>query len=406
MSISMAVLILAQAAQPAIASPCAAERATGQHCAAAIAAARPAERSRLLYDRAFALNEQGDAAAALADLDKALAVDPANRAARRERAYSRDLLGDFAGARADLDRALALGGGNVVLFKERALALHGLGDVAGALADRTRVVEAVPDDAVALTERAAEYLWLGRFGDAEADLDHADRLARDGGERERVAALRARIADWRDGAAQDANAACHAAGKAHHYGAQHLVATCSVAFLAATAPSERATLLDIRARAWSTANDADNARADWQMAAAIDPGEARWQADLGFADVAAEQHQAAKRAFDRALNVAPDDAAALAGRAAANYSLRSIRAAYVDAKRSVALSENAAAYVVLGDIANDRHDTAMASDYWLRAYRLGEHSEDLLSRLQDVGIDEPDDEPDGDTLPGADSPTI
>jgi len=143
-----------------------------------------------------------------------------------------------------------------------------------------------------------------------------------------------------------------------------------------------------------------------RLTAAIDPADARWQADLGFADVAAGQHQAAKRAFDRALAVVPDDAAALAGRAAANYSLRSLRAAYMDAKRSVALNENAAGYVVLGDIANDRHDTSMASDYWLRAYRLGEHSEDLLARLQDVGIDEPDDEPDGDTLPGSDAPTV
>jgi len=406
MSISMAVLILAQAAQPAIASPCGGEDAAGAPCAAAIAAARPAERSRLLYDRAFALNEQGDAAAALADLDKALAVDPANRAARRERAYSRDLLGDFAGARADLDHALALGGGNVVLFKERALALHGLGDVAGALADRTRVVEAAPDDAVALTDRAAEYLWLGRFGDAGADLDHAEKLARDDGARARVATLRTRLADWRDEAAPDAATACHAAGEARHYGAPHLVATCSAAFLAATAPTERAALLDVRARAFAAADDADSARADWQMAAAIDPGNARWQASLGFADVAAEQHQAARRAFDRALAAAPDDAAALAGRAAANYSLHATRAAYADARRSIALDANAAAYVVLGDIANDRHDSSAASDYWLQAYRLGERSEDLLVRLQDVGIDEPEDEVDNDRLPGADAPTV
>ncbi|MDB5706846.1 MAG: tetratricopeptide repeat protein, partial [Sphingomonas bacterium] len=299
-----------------------------------------------------------------------------------------------------------LGGGNAVLFKERAVALHGLGDVAGAVADRTRVIAATPWDAVALAERGAEYLWLGRFAEAQADLDHADRLAGDDETRARVAEIRARLAEWRDDAAGDAAAACRAAGKARHYGTPHLVATCSAAFFAATAPAERATLLDIRARAWSAGGDADNARADWQMATAIAPQDARWQADLGFADVAAGQHQAAKRAFDRALAVAPDDAPALAGRAAANYSLRALRAAYVDAKRSVALSENAAAYVVLGDIANDRHDTSMASDYWLRAYRLGEHSEDLLARLQDVGIDEPDDEPDGGTLPGSDAPTV
>lgn len=406
MSISVALLFLAQAAQPAIASPCVGDVSDARRCAAAIAAARPGQRARLLYDRAFAHNEQGDPVAALVDLDRALAVDPANRAARRERAYSRDMVGDYAGARTDLDRALALGGEPVTLFKERAIALHGLGDVAGALADRTRVIELIPHDAVAVAERGAEYLWAGHFAEAEADFDHADKLATDDDARGRIAALRTRLTDWRDGAAHDAGAACHAAGKARHFGTLHLVATCSAAFLTATAPDERAELLDIRARAWAASGDTDAARADWQMAAAIAPGDARWQANVGFADVAAQQHEAAKRAFDRALAVAPDDAAALAGRAAANYSLHAIRAAFADAKRSVALHENAAAYVVLGDIAQDRHDTDAAKDYWMQAYNLGEHSEELLVRLQDAGVDEPDEEVDADKLPGSDAPTI
>src|SRR3569623_1114372 len=376
MSISVALLLLAQAAQPAIANPCGGDAADARHCAAAIAAARPVERARLLYDRAFAHNEQGDAAAALVDLDRALAVDPRNRAARRERAYSRDLLGDFAGARADLDRALALGGEPVTLFKERAIALHGLGDIAGALADRSRVIAHIPYDAVAVAARGAEYLWIGR------------------------------LAEWRDGATHDAKTACRTAGEHRRFDAQQLVATCSAAFLAARAPAERAELLDIRARAWAASGDAAAARADRQMAAAIAPGDARWQADLGYADVAAEQHEAARRAFDRALAVAPGNAAALAGRAAANYSLHAIRAAFADAKRSIAVQENAAAYIVLGDIAQDRHDTDAAKDYWMQAYSLGEHSEELLVRLEDVGIEEPDEEVDADKLPGCDAPTI
>src|SRR3569623_3594493 len=180
MSISVALLLLAQAAQPAIASPCGGDAADARHCAAAIAAANPVERARLRYDRAVAHNVRGDAAAALVDLDRARAVDPGNRAARRERAYSRDLLGDFAGARADLDRALALGGEPVTLLKERAIARHGLGDITGALADRTRVIARIPRDAVAVAERGAEFLWVGRFAEAEAEFDHADKLASDG----------------------------------------------------------------------------------------------------------------------------------------------------------------------------------------------------------------------------------
>ena len=357
MSISIALLLLAQAAQPAIASPCDGDAANGGHCAAAIAAAKPVERARLLYDRAFAHNERGDAAAALVDLDRALAVDPGNRAARRERAYSRGLLGGFAGARADLERALALGGEHVALLKERAIARHGLGDITGALADRTRVIAHIPHDAVAVAERGAEYLWVGRFAEAEADFDHADKLASDDDARGRIAALRTRLADWRDGAAQDAGAACRAAGKRQRFDTQHLVATCSAAFLAASAPAERAELLDIRARAWAVSGDADAARADWQMAAA-------------------------------------------------NYSLPAIRAAYADAKRSIALKENAAAYIVLGDIAQDRRDSSAASDYWLQAYRLGERSEDLLVRLEDAGVDEPDQALDDDRLPGSEAPTV
>ena len=55
---------------------------------------------------------------------------------------------------------------------------------------------------------------------------------------------------------------------------------------------------------------------------------------------------------------------------------------------------------MLGDIANDRHDVSTASDYWLQAYRLGEHSEDLVVHLQDVGIDDPDQELDDEDAAG------
>ena len=157
-------------------------------------------------------------------------------------------------------------------------------------------------------------------------------------------------------------------------------------------PGRQIAAREIRARIWSNeALDEDSANDDRRMAAALDPTNARWQIDLGYALATAQHYWAAKRAFDRALAIA-ESWGALAGRAAVNYSLHDVRAAYADARRSVLLQDNAPAYIVLGDLASDRKDPGYAGAYWLEAYRLGERSVDLLVRLQGAGIGDPDKE--------------
>ena len=98
--------------------------------------------------------------AALADLDKAVAFDPNNVAARQERAYTNNDLGNYAEALADLDASAALGIATKRLFQERALSRMKLGDIAGAIADRDRVLALAPEDGVALNARADNLLSL------------------------------------------------------------------------------------------------------------------------------------------------------------------------------------------------------------------------------------------------------
>ena len=67
--------------------------------------------------------------------------------------------------------------------------------------------------------------------------------------------------------------------------------------------------------------------------------------------------------------------------------------AFADAKRSFELRPNEIALIVLGDLARDEGDNAKAKAMWLGAWRLGSHGDDVKSRLESVGVTDPDKEP-------------
>lgn len=364
-------------------------------CDAAITASDRTTRARLLFYRGYVRNEQRDTLAALVDLDAAVAADPNNIEARQERAYTNNELGNYAEARADLEASAALGVATKRLFQERALSRMKLGDITGAIADRDRVLALAPEDGVALNARADDLLFAGRFADARADIARAEARAAatdDKQVQDTSSRLRKRLALMTEGAEANPDRVCRDAQKNTEFKRTHLVATCTAAYLAAPGNPARAEMLTTRSVAWLFADDEADAVFDLQMAAALDPGNADWHANLGFSYVKAHHSWAGEREFDRSLAI-KESWAALGGRAWARFNLRKIDGAFADAKRSFEIHPNEIALTVLGDLAADRKDPKAAKLYWMSAWHLGDHGDDLLERLKSIGVTDPAHEP-------------
>jgi tetratricopeptide (TPR) repeat protein len=365
-------------------------------CDKAIAdAGNASERAKLLVRRAYLRNEDKNAIGALTDLDKAVAADPSNRRARSERAYTRNELGDYRGALDDLDAQAKLGVDTVELYRERAFSRAKLGDFTGAVADRDRVMTLTPDDAAALLARASTLPWLGRFSDALVDLGKAQTIAEVAGDadlKNDVSLARAKIARLSQGARPDPGKACLAAQDSADFAQPGLIATCTAAFLAAPSNATKAEMLTVRSTAWLSAQDEEAATLDRQVAVALDPDNANWHANLGFSYINVAHSWAGEREFDRSLAINGKSWAALAGRALARRNLGKTSEAFADAKRSFEIQPNEIALTVLGDLAHDRKDEASAKLYWMGAYRLGAHGDDMIARLKSIGVTDPEHE--------------
>ncbi len=140
---------------------------------------------------------------ALGDLDRTLELDPRHGYAWDERGDVRRLLGDLDGARADCDRAVALSPKFERAWNNRALVRHQSGDLEGAIEDLGRAIELNPRFALAVSNRSAIRMQLGdregALADAELAIELAPRMA---GAWLGRGMLRERIGD-RDGAASD-----------------------------------------------------------------------------------------------------------------------------------------------------------------------------------------------------------
>lgn len=94
--------------------------------------------TEVLIDRAFLERSAGRDSDALATYDRALKADPDNPRALNNRAWLKVGQGDFAGARADADRAVALRPESSAYLGTRCFALAGLKDVESARRDCAR----------------------------------------------------------------------------------------------------------------------------------------------------------------------------------------------------------------------------------------------------------------------------
>ncbi len=361
------------------------------------AASEPGLKARLLQRRAYAYVEKDETEAALKDLDEAIRLDPTLGEALHERAYVLGELREFGRALTDLDHEVALNPDRPEAYEELAWVRHNLGDFEGAYRDRLKAEALQPGEAGTLLHRAEAALWLGRFDEAERETSRALALAQAAGESGLVATARDQmkaIGLWRTGSgASDPAKRCEDAMKEGKVEEANLIGDCTRAFLDSREPAKRAGFLTIRSLAWVVgARDRKKWLADAEAAVAVEPGNGDWHANLGGAYEDFGRHKAALREFDRAVALRPGYVA-LAGRAAARYSLRDEAGAFADAKRSFEIKPNEVALTVLGDLAVDREDNRSAKLYWMAAYHIGSRDDRLIARLRRIGVDHPESEP-------------
>jgi tetratricopeptide (TPR) repeat protein len=377
------------------------KQAWKQDCDRAIQAqSDPTKKAELYFRRAYVANEQQGYEEAVADLNAACELVPHQAKYLHERAYTLNSLGRYREALADLDEEVSLQPQVAGAYDERALSRTRLGDWSGALADRDQVVKLSPHSVNALVARAHARLWVGQFEQARQDLKAASTLdsnppsADDKEFLERVSGL---VEAWTlHSPGRNSAKKCHV-GKNTDFSQATLIGDCTLAFLAAKTPQEKADALTTRSVAWSIARQAQpqvqrEATNDYEAAVALDPDNPDRHTNLGFAYIQERHSWGARKEFDRSIEIRPTFLA-LAGRAQANYNLHENKLAFLDAKKSFEMQPNEAACFVLGDLAKDRNDDASAKLYWMGAYHLGSRDDRLFERLRSVGVKDPAAEP-------------
>jgi tetratricopeptide (TPR) repeat protein len=130
----------------------------------------------LRITRGALLSGAYDYRAALVDYDAALKLDPSNISARLTRANARVELGDMKGAKEDFDAAVAARQDNAYLLVERANYQLRAGDHKRAFDDIDAALKIEPDMPTAINARAIIHLDLGEVDKALADANRTISL--------------------------------------------------------------------------------------------------------------------------------------------------------------------------------------------------------------------------------------
>jgi tetratricopeptide (TPR) repeat protein/S1-C subfamily serine protease len=125
------------------------------------------------YNRGLAKSALGNKKEAIADYDRALAINPKDVVAYNNRGVVKSALGNKKEAIADYDRALAINPKYAEAYNNRGNAKDDLGDKKEAIADYDRAIAINPKHAEAYNNRGLVKSALGNKKEAIADYDRA-----------------------------------------------------------------------------------------------------------------------------------------------------------------------------------------------------------------------------------------
>jgi lipoprotein NlpI len=139
---------------------------------------KPKGRAAAYYNRGNANSAKGDLAAAIADYDEALKLDPKNARALANRGTAHSDKGDAQAAIADFDEAIKRDPRLASAHFNRANAYAAKAEVDRAIADYTAAIKYDRRNVNAYIARGALYLASGTAAKARADMGAAARLER------------------------------------------------------------------------------------------------------------------------------------------------------------------------------------------------------------------------------------
>jgi tetratricopeptide (TPR) repeat protein len=353
------------------------------------------QRALLLQHRAYVAVEEYRYDDAIVDLDAAVKDDPDCADCLHERAYVNVELGEYSRAIADLDREISLRPQFAAAWRERAFARGFSGDLEGEYQDRVRQAELEEQSTSSILARADAAQWTGRFKEAAADLAKAEAQAKKAGDEESLAEVREKresVALWRL-TEKDKKAASRCVSRSLTPAdpkLKQLIGDCTQAFLRAKDGPAKAEALTTRASAFLVLdNSYVRATLDHRVAAGLDPANPDMFINLGFAYIGVRHSRAAIQEFDRSLALRPHWMA-LAGRASAKYNVDDLEGARSDAFASMKQEPNVVAAGVLGAIGYEQGEKEMARDMYLVMYQLGSRGDEVITRLKDLGVSDPE----------------
>jgi tetratricopeptide (TPR) repeat protein len=113
---------------------------------------------------------------AIADSTKVIELDPRNARAYQARGVAKLYKKDFASAADDFSKAIEIDPKNMLPYEKRSEAKEGLNDLDGAIADVNKAMALKPDDIGLYRTRARYYKKAGKADLAAADLAKVDEL--------------------------------------------------------------------------------------------------------------------------------------------------------------------------------------------------------------------------------------
>jgi tetratricopeptide (TPR) repeat protein len=282
----------------------------------------------------------GDDEQAIADYDRAIALEPDHARAYHNRGVARFDQGDLEGAIADYTQAIALDPDCASAYYSRGVARHDRGDLEGAIADYTQAIALEPDDASAYYNRGVARHDRG-------DLDGA-------------------IADYTQAIALDPYyaRACHGRGVARSDQGD-LEGAIADYTQAIALDSDWASAYYSRASARYDQRDLEGAVADLDQVIALDPDDARAYYNRAIARYDQRDLEGAIADLDQAIALEPDDASAYYNRGLARYGQLDLKGAIADYTQAIALDPDcASAYYNRGVARSDQGDLEGAiADY-------------------------------------------